>query len=347
MDAAAGAVASRIFGRNQDKRQIKQQEKLTEIQEGANKRLMQQGYENQMNMFDYTSDKNSIQNQIKDIKAAGLNPALMYGGLEGGGGMTGAGGGGSVSGGDASGAAESEMANIQKQGMLMGISKLRSEIKLNEAQAEKNEAEAEKTSGIDTEESKNRIEKLIAETSNERTKEILTKVETSLKKIEEFETIQSQDDRLGAIKYNAEMAAEQLEAAIRENQIGEETVKDVINTIKSTAIGATLANELSKAQRMGILSGIEMNKAQMQQIAENIMQGWENIWNDKDKIKQGAEKLKLEERDIVTKELKAQYPTLNQVGGKMLDRVAGALYDTGADIDEIVGRGHGRRWNNK
>ena len=86
-------------------------------------------------MWDYTN----YENQIRHLKAAGLNPALIYG-MSGGGGTT------------AGSAQASGVGNPGTTAVGMGLeaAQLLSNIRLTNAEATKAEAEAEKTSGIDT-----------------------------------------------------------------------------------------------------------------------------------------------------------------------------------------------------
>jgi hypothetical protein len=90
-------------------------------------------------MFDYTG----YENQVKQMKAAGLNPALMYG-HAGSGGTTISSSAGSASGSQASDETSRKIANIQMQGMGLQMQKLSAEIQKTKAEAEKAKAEAEK-----------------------------------------------------------------------------------------------------------------------------------------------------------------------------------------------------------
>ena len=65
--------------------------------------------------------------------------------------------------------------------MGLQLANLESQIKVNESVAEKNKAEAEKTSGVDTEAARAGIEKVIAETANEKIKKGLIYADTRLK----------------------------------------------------------------------------------------------------------------------------------------------------------------------
>lgn len=97
----------------------------------------------QKEMWDYTN----YENQIKHIKAAGLNPALLYGKGGGGGATTGS-------------AQAAGVSNTGTQAVAMGLQmqKMLSEIRLANAQADKTKADADKTRGVDTELTKAQIE---------------------------------------------------------------------------------------------------------------------------------------------------------------------------------------------
>lgn len=90
----------------------------------------------QKEMWDYTN----YENQVKHMKAAGLNPALLYG-MGGGGGST------------AGSASAAGVGNPGTQAVGMGLeaAQLISNIRLTNAEANKTEAESEKISGVDTE----------------------------------------------------------------------------------------------------------------------------------------------------------------------------------------------------
>ena len=83
---------------HEDQRQQEQQSALTQIQLEAQKELSKYNLDLQKQMWDYTG----YENQVKHLKAAGLNPALLYG-KSGGGGQTANLSTGSVSGANASG----------------------------------------------------------------------------------------------------------------------------------------------------------------------------------------------------------------------------------------------------
>lgn len=146
-NSAGGAVVGQamnwvdeaLFGNKRRKQQIEQQEKLTDLQIQANKELADYGMGISKEMFDYTG----YENQVKQMKAAGLNPALMYG-HAGAGGTTVSSGAGSAGASQASDEASRKMANMQVMGMGLQMQKMGAEVKKLEADAKKAEADAKK-----------------------------------------------------------------------------------------------------------------------------------------------------------------------------------------------------------
>lgn len=120
--------------------QREQQEFMTNLQYGANLGLMKESYKQQKELWDATN----AEAQVKHLKNAGLNPALIYGGGSGSGGSTG-GGGSSVSGGNSSD--EASRAAVETSRMMAGLAmmKTKSEIAVNESIAQKNVAESKTT----------------------------------------------------------------------------------------------------------------------------------------------------------------------------------------------------------
>ena len=94
--------------------QIRQQQRLNELQIAGNEELANYSQNLQKDMWNYTN----YENQIKHLKAAGLNPALMYakGGV---GGQTGSANAGQVAGSHASSEAEREAIGIQRNAQML------------------------------------------------------------------------------------------------------------------------------------------------------------------------------------------------------------------------------------
>lgn len=144
-----GMALGRIDANWQDKRQLRQQGQLQQMQIAGQKEMMNYQQQKAYDMWLKTGPE-AQKNQLKE---AGLNPALMYG-------MSGAGGGtmtaptGNVSGGQAAGSS-GEVA--QMMGLMLQNKMTASQIRVNEAQAENIAADTEKKKGVETEEAKSRI----------------------------------------------------------------------------------------------------------------------------------------------------------------------------------------------
>lgn len=106
--AVAGTVAGGIYDQLTMSQQDKRTKKFMDIQHKNNQEMMQQQFMNQTGLNKQGHElqyemwlKTNYPEQVKQMKAAGLNPALMYGMKGGGGATTGSQGGGSAAGGNA------------------------------------------------------------------------------------------------------------------------------------------------------------------------------------------------------------------------------------------------------
>jgi len=177
-------VAQAGFNMLSADKQRRDQERLMGIQQQNQQQLNRQGHQLQMDMW----NKTNYQAQLKHMKKAGLNPALMYG-MGGGGGTTaGSQGGGSASGGNAVQMHPMDMANLA----------------LVKAQKDKNEAETRnidkgtERTGSDIKVNEQNILESIARSGNisEDTK---LKAEQKLKTISDRKLVESQE-RLNQLK---------------------------------------------------------------------------------------------------------------------------------------------------
>lgn len=173
---AVGSLIGGIFGGNGSS--IKDQKKLMALQnqyEQGNMKYQaelneQAAQANQQRLIDYfnlTAQYNSAKEQVKRLKDAGLNPALMYGQAGPGGAGTGSTGGAQAQG--------VGLAQAQAVGMGLQLKSIAAQTKLAEANAAKAYAEAEKISGVDTEKTKSEIENIAQgiKESNTRIKDLL------------------------------------------------------------------------------------------------------------------------------------------------------------------------------
>ena len=193
--------------------QIRQQQRLNELQISGNEELASYSQNLQKDMWDFTN----YENQIKHLKAAGLNPALMYakGGV---GGQTGSANAGQVAGSHASSETEREAIGIQRNAQMLQTAMNITQMQNIKADTRVKEAEAEKIRGVDTEYTKSQTDvnianiKLIGEnTENTRLKNLGQETQNSLLKLEEL----YQEGTLDARILNQTLNNDNLSANIR------------------------------------------------------------------------------------------------------------------------------------
>jgi len=299
-NAASGLIGMGIGAATakwNDERQLKMQEKLQAMQEAGNKRMANYSQGLNKEMWDYTN----VENQVKHMKAAGINPALMYG--QGGGGGTTANGGnaGSVSAGSAP-TGGGEMGMGIEMGMQLQLMNAQKEVLLS--QAKKNEVDAAKTAGVDTELQKASIERAWQGLANDRNTYDIQRLQETMMNLENYKALATQNDAISYIGYQTKLASKQLVSAAAQANVDQATVQDRIKIIQETAIGAVLGNELTK-------SNVQVNDAQIKKWAQEISQGWQGL-------DQNNRRIKLQAWEA---EIRAQFPGLGQTAGKLFNNV--------------------------
>lgn len=154
----SGIRAKKQHKRNKELLQMQNQMEIDRMGLQADLNKQQAAYNQGLaqEMFDYTFDKEAEYNdpaaQRKRLEAAGLNPALLYGG-----GATGASGtaSGSTAGGEAAGVQALQPMGLQ---VMLQAEQQKAQIELAQSQAAANWAQAGKTIGIDTAEGAKNIE---------------------------------------------------------------------------------------------------------------------------------------------------------------------------------------------
>lgn len=253
--------------------------KLMEIQNRYNEQMAQRNQERNKDLWDYTN----YENQKKHMKAAGLNPALMYG----------MGGGGGVSSSGAQGQGVTQPTDrsiemgIQRQGMGLQLANLASQIELNKSQANKNNAEAEKTKGVDTELQKASMENIIAQTSNEKIKKGLIYADTRFKDaMEEFTRGKAEETgwNVKNLMKSLELADKTIESTDLDNELKSRTMESNVRQAEET-LKNTMADTIVK------FSQGKVNNEEAKAIGEKVKQGWSGIAIDMATKEQGWRQL--------------------------------------------------------
>lgn len=246
--------------------------KLMEIQNRYNEQMAKNNQQRNKDLWDYTN----YENQKKHMKAAGLNPALIYG--------IGGGGGVSASGAQGQGVTQptdrSVEMGLKQQGLGLQLASIASQVELNKSQAEKNKAEAEKISGVDTRVQEATIDNLIAQTSNEKVKKglILGQIrvadaEEELKRNMADWTKDKADEtqwNIKSLQKGIDKLVEEINGMKLDNELKERTIN---NKVKESAL--TLQNLMAEILLKG--SQKKVNEEQAKAIPQQILQGWEDL----------------------------------------------------------------------
>lgn len=249
--SAAGGAVGAMFDialqpwRNRN--QLNQNKKLQEQQIQGQKEMGIFNREQAMQMWHDTN----AEAQMKHIKGAGLNPALMYG----------SGGPGGTTAGATPGSVGGGMADPKAGGGYTGMNVLMpAQVELMKAQARNLDADTAKKSGVETELGQTTIQKLIADTAN-------VKVQTALGKIQRDIAEITQEDITDMASLNAQRIQQEVLQIKNQTDISDATKTTIINTIKQEYINKVITATVMK-------SGIEVNQAQISKMAADITQGW-------------------------------------------------------------------------
>lgn len=314
LDQAGGAVVGGalglILGAENDRRQIKQQQALTDMQLKANKDMALFNNQQQYEMW----QKTNYSAQKEQLQKAGLNAGLLYGG----GGGT---GGASASSGSGVGGGSAPQGGGEAMGLMMAglqANLIKAQTSNLEADAALKETQANKTAGVDTQEAETRIKSLTQGITNQKTANELMKVEQTLKEMDVVFQGATIEDRVDQVNYTLRRSIAELQKVQNEVFIARETREAQIKIVEQTAIGSVLRNALTAAQTDSTRQGIVESKAKIEQMAAQIAQGWEGLSQGDSKI--AIEKFKAE--------FDANYPGLWDSIGKGFDDGIESIFET-------------------
>lgn len=241
---ASAGLGIMLSGWN-DARQIDQQRKLGDLQLGFDKQMTDYQRESQMKMWNDTN----YSAQMGQMEKAGLNAGLIYG--MSGGGATTVGGGAANS----KGAAAPMGGNEQ-----LGIMQTLASVDLTKAQTEKVKAETP-TNGENIGN---------ANVANTKANTDLTKTNNEIAKLTKELNKETLEENIKIVLWKLEQEQANYIKLSRENQIGNETQEAEITKRKAESIGALINNEAVRV-------GIKLDKAKINQIVNEIEQGWSKI----------------------------------------------------------------------
>lgn len=243
----AGAGMGMLMQGVNDRRQLKQQHKLMQMQMHGMKQMGQFNYDQQMRMWHETN----IGPQMELLKEAGLNPGLFY---------KGAGAGGTT---QAMGAPGIGGANAPVGGMeIMNMMMAKAQTELIRAQTEKTKAE---TGNVPLE-GKNieaQTASLTQGINNQKAVEELTKIQTNIAQIDEHIKGMTQNQAVAKLMTELRYTTAQMHIIERQNNIDEATMDEKIKIMELAVIEAGLRNELTRTQK-------DKTKAEIDQMAKQI-----------------------------------------------------------------------------
>lgn len=272
----AGAVGNLVgtgmgllLENHNDRRQIQQQQKLTDMQLLANKSMAQFNYEQQLKLWNATN----YSAQMEQLRKAGLNPGLLYG-MSGGVGATTA----AAQGGPATGAQAPSGG-----GEIMGLMAQKMQMAMMEAQIENVKADTQNKLAetpnipktglkIDTE-----IQQLKQLTKNAQAQEQLTKTQNDIATTEAKLKSDSLENAIQLVRLQMQNEDQKWREAIRNNSIGDEVRDTIVKTIQQTYAKLLLEKALIQQQTTESKSRVQVNESTIKQIAYSIAQGWEGL----------------------------------------------------------------------
>lgn len=298
MQAAAPGMIGTVLGMAMqganDRRQLRQQQKLQELEMQGSKEMTKFNMEQQLAMWNATG----YEAQKKQMKAAGLNPAMMYG-MSGGGGQSMGIANGSVSGGNAP-VGGGEVQGMVGMGLQMGM--MEAQKKVLESQANLNNVEA-----ANKDEGGVVRNNIAADTENKQVQKVMGEVQTKIMELDLDMAKDSYKARSARIEIETNKALQELNILKNDAVVSENTWGDKIAIVGAELVGLQLRNELTKAQENKTWSDIKVNNATIQNWLVQQAQGWTKLSQD--------------ERNVKVNELLAEFNTslsreaLGAVGG--------------------------------
>lgn len=251
--SAVGQILGMPLAAWNDRRQLRQQGRLSEQQMGFDKRMTDYNQQKQLEMW----EKTGPQGQMEQLKKAGLNPGLIYG-MGGAGGQT-----ANVTPGNVQGAKAPAGGGEVEAMTGMGIQSrlLKAQEELLQSQANLNNVEAAKKSGVDTENTK-------ADTANKIAQNLI--YEYAGKEAQSYFENVAEPNR---INQDLRVEWENKAAWVLAEQMVDWWQDGTLNNIKAAELEKLLLeNEKTKANTRQIYKSIDMLEANLKgKNLENIM----------------------------------------------------------------------------
>lgn len=297
LNTGMGMLQSRI----NDQRQLQQNKKLMEQQTQAGKDMARFNKQMSLDMWEATG----YEAQRKQMEAAGINPALMYGS---------AGSGGTTQGASAdmpsSSAAPAGGGEIG-MGMIQGMQMQMMQAQKDNVQADTKlkDTQADKLKGVDTDSTKADTDLTLQKTESEKLNTAILGIQEGIEQVNLRVKQGTEDDAVKAVGNVVKEGIEKVRAARADANVKEATVDETIKQIKQQ--GAIKALEIAAmkkglikmdAETASINQGIKKMIAEIGGISTENLQRWNSMSNaDKEiKIKQIMQEIGKQNADFNT-----------------------------------------------
>lgn len=309
-----GTALGLITGGMNDSRQIRQQKKLNELQLDANKNMAMFNYDQQMKMWEATN----YSAQREQLEKAGLNPGLLYG-MGGGGGATTNAAQGQGTGGSQAPAGGGEQIAMMQQGMQMQLMQAQKANIEADTQNKLADIPNKQLTGANIQASTASLTQGI---NNAKAQEALTKIETSLKTIQNAYA----DQREG---YTNEILAQQLDNMAQqwvsikyENDITKQTWQDKVKQIKQEAINSVITGALMNSQ-------IKINTKEIDKMTNEINLLAEQYWATGQGVEQRQQELGIKAAEQRIEQLLKE----KQIDVMTIDRIINGVKTVGGTFN--------------
>ena len=213
---------------------------MSQYNQGLSKEMAEYNQGLSKEFYDYTSKYESPEEQMKRLKKAGLNPALMYeGGAQAGGGSTG---------GAQAQTPQADSANEEYKPMgmpsvnfMMRETPAERELKL--AQAENLRSEVEERRGVGKELKQAQTQSIISGIESDKAKQALTKAQTLGEELNNKLINAQYDEMIDITRWTAKRMSQEFSIAENEAYINRETRQEKISLLKQTLTNSIIEAE--------------------------------------------------------------------------------------------------------
>lgn len=286
-----------LLEKHNDKRQLDQQQKLTDMQLGANMKMSDYNYAKQLQMWHDTN----FSAQMEEMEKAGINPALIYGTSGGGATTIGSGsGGGGISAGEAphGGHEIMDIANQQQAQQIMQLEILKAQKANIDADTANKQAENQNIP-LTGKNIQANTALLTQGVQNAKAIQKLTEVQTETAQVQAEIATTTKQEAIDSATANFRKSEHELSMLLNDESISDQTYNDKVKIIQANLAQMLLQNTQIKEQT-------KLTDAQIEAVLNSIKQG------------------------NFSAEIQANYPSLfNVLGKEVNDLLSGVIKKSG------------------